>query len=595
MRSWSMRAAILGLLLAAGAGVAGADTLYFWRYREHATDCTALTDGKAKDLCKELDSDHLFACEPASGGETCDTAAEWVQMLAQIQTDPASCSAGTFVTDMNASGTLTCSQVPLASGVSGTLPIANGGTGATTLADLIALATHTTGNYISLLGDCSTAENASCFSGTSGRTLTFEGVSGLSDVELRYDATTDHDFEITDDLNILDVGPHLSLDPTTGSTYGLHVEPSSSNFFISDETNAIFLLHFRGASKAMTFGAAQGGGTSQVAWYEYVSDGTGNGEVRLPADSIGVDELDTADSPADAEALTYQALSGRMVWAAAASGDIEGVTAGTGLSGGGTSGTVTVSLATPVAIANGGTNATSFGSAQIVYFDGTRLVTTTDGSLNWTGGQTGGGGVTMETPDDGTAWNAKILATQANVTAADTYIEMRSNTGIEADISGTAAAGVIAYNTFTGSHYTRITDKTGLFVGAALCATGEALPDDLGRMVRGKLTKRSSKQQLVTSRICTAVQDSAVWGVYGGTNKQGDDLVLAIGTGLATVSNKGLNVAIGDYLVSSDVKGQVERQSTAFLMNYTVAKALEPIVWNVGETAREIAVTYHGG
>jgi hypothetical protein len=42
-------------------------------------------------------------------------------------------------------------------------------------------------------------------------------------------------------------------------------------------------------------------------------------------------------------------------------GGITGVTAGTGLSGGGTSGNVTVSLATPVAVANGGTGASAAG------------------------------------------------------------------------------------------------------------------------------------------------------------------------------------------------------------------------------------------
>ena len=44
-------------------------------------------------------------------------------------------------------------------------------------------------------------------------------------------------------------------------------------------------------------------------------------------------------------------------------GTITGVTAGTGLSGGGTSGTVTVSLTAPVSVANGGTNATTAGAA----------------------------------------------------------------------------------------------------------------------------------------------------------------------------------------------------------------------------------------
>ena len=43
-------------------------------------------------------------------------------------------------------------------------------------------------------------------------------------------------------------------------------------------------------------------------------------------------------------------------------GDIESVTAGTGLTGGGSSGAVTLSLSTPVSVSNGGTGITSFGT-----------------------------------------------------------------------------------------------------------------------------------------------------------------------------------------------------------------------------------------
>jgi len=48
-------------------------------------------------------------------------------------------------------------------------------------------------------------------------------------------------------------------------------------------------------------------------------------------------------------------------------GDISGVTAGTGLSGGGTDGAVTLNLSTPVASTNGGTGLSSFTTGDIIY------------------------------------------------------------------------------------------------------------------------------------------------------------------------------------------------------------------------------------
>jgi hypothetical protein len=66
----------------------------------------------------------------------------------------------------------------------------------------------------------------------------------------------------------------------------------------------------------------------------------------------------------------YLTTNGTVTSWGTVAGDIEGVTAGTGLSGGGTSGTVTISLSTPVAVADGGTGLTSLG-AGVATFLGT--------------------------------------------------------------------------------------------------------------------------------------------------------------------------------------------------------------------------------
>lgn len=50
---------------------------YFWRYRLHATDCTALTDGKLRDLCYEQDSQNLYKCDTA----TCSTPSDWKKIV----------------------------------------------------------------------------------------------------------------------------------------------------------------------------------------------------------------------------------------------------------------------------------------------------------------------------------------------------------------------------------------------------------------------------------------------------------------------------------------------------------------------------------
>ena len=67
------------------------------------------------------------------------------------------------------------------------------------------------------------------------------------------------------------------------------------------------------------------------------------GAAEIVDNSVGAAELNVSGNGSAGEVLTSDG-DGSFSWGAATSGDITGVTAGTGLSGGGTSGTVTVSL-----------------------------------------------------------------------------------------------------------------------------------------------------------------------------------------------------------------------------------------------------------
>lgn len=255
---------------------------------------------------------------------------------------------------------------------------------------------------------------------------------------------------------------------------------------------------------------------------------------------------------------------------------------------------------------------------------------------------------TFTQADNGTALTVAINATQANVTGADTFIDFRSTTGSEGSIAGTGSAGVIAYNTFTGSHYTQVVDKTDIQIGMVLdsidekadfstrtrevyktVTTGgltEAEERELEQLVKEANAKEnngdvlskiritqlenkkktavesqvveiatstaSGKSYLPKSEISTKQASKAVYGVYGGTDKEGRDMVFSLGTGIILVTNKGDDIEVGDYLMTSNVKGHAEKQADDICRNITVAKARESVTWSAGEKSRLIAVTY---
>ena len=63
-------------------------------------------------------------------------------------------------------------QVTLTTGVTGTLPVANGGTGATALTNLITLGTHTTGNYAATVANATNGGTTIANSGSETAAIT---------------------------------------------------------------------------------------------------------------------------------------------------------------------------------------------------------------------------------------------------------------------------------------------------------------------------------------------------------------------------------------------------------------------------------------
>lgn len=181
--------------------------------------------------------------------------------------------------------------------------------------------------------------------------------------------------------------------------------------------------------------------------------------------------------------------------------------------------------------------------------------------------------------DDSTVITSSINATQANITGSDVFMSFNSNTGQEGSIAGTGVAGVIAFNTFTGSHWTKIEGKKPELL-TPLCSTGELF---------------TVKEQLVKSEVCQDRKSKKILGFFGGSDKNGTDLALALGTGFAWVKNTGSDIEIGDWLFTSGDGLTVEKQTEEEHFNYSAAKSLQSIKWQSGEKKRKIAVTYHAG
>ena len=141
----------------------------------------------------------------------------------------------------------------------------------------------------------------------------------------------------------------------------------------------------------------------------------------------------------------------------------------------------------------------------------------------------------------------------------------------------TESAGTVSYNSFTGSHIGLCNED--LHVGTLVSLTGT--------MDHIKLNLDSEPIYFVTPS--QQANDSKILGAYlhpldkeGFQNKIKGELkaIMAVGNGIMWIAENGEDIEIGDYLISSSVKGHAMKDNGEFEKAYIVGRAAEAIRWS---------------
>jgi hypothetical protein len=90
----------------------------------------------------------------------------------------------------------------------------------------------------------------------------------------------------------------------------------------------------------------------------------------------------------------------------------------------------------------------------------------------------------------------------------------------------------------------------------------------------------------------TTANDSKIMGAYLSLQEgskpysiSNPNLIMAVGNGVMWVADKGENLAIGDYLISSDIAGHAMKENGTYATAFIIARVAEPVSW-----AQETAV-----
>ncbi|MBU2567095.1 hypothetical protein KKG46_06090 [Patescibacteria group bacterium] len=165
-----------------------------------------------------------------------------------------------------------------------------------------------------------------------------------------------------------------------------------------------------------------------------------------------------------------------------------------------------------------------------------------------------------------------IVAAFDRTTNDGTIISLRQAGVEEGTIS--VSANTVSYNAFTGSHYAWTDDN--IQKGMLVSLTGQ----------NKYLHNNPMSEILYGIEVTSIVNDSRVMGSYlalqeaeEARDENNPHLVMAVGNGEVWVTDKGENINIGDYLISSDVAGHAQQDTGEFIVSHIVARAAESIDW----------------
>jgi len=228
------------------------------------------------------------------------------------------------------------------------LAVAQGGTGATSLSNLITMGTHTTGNYVATLTAGALIDLQNNTGETASPTIDVdlsELTDGTSDIDANDEVVyLDNGSQKRKAFSEIDLSEFRNSDTgftsnagdITGVTAGTNLSGGGSSGGVTLNVDDAFLINDGSDTTTGTITAA--GFTTTGTWtFDEFTSGT-IGITTVQDSGTSFDDNDTS-------LMTAGAVSDYVLGLGYSTGDITGVTAGTNLTGGGSSGTVTLNVA----------------------------------------------------------------------------------------------------------------------------------------------------------------------------------------------------------------------------------------------------------